>query len=154
MAKCEDGLFSIQKSVTRCLHSEMKYKSLSSFQSHHSLSCSRILFRSSSGHLLVVRNRPDIMVLLTRRELRHLIHPHYFFNMILSFSFIVLRVIEPLCSYAFSSCEMDHVSWMSVNLLSHLSLLSSLSFTPAFFFILNFILFFVLNFLLFFILCF
>ena len=46
------------------------------------------------------------------QEFRQLARPYYFVNIILSLSFLVLKLIEPFCSFLFShygqeACELD-----------------------------------------------
>ncbi|XP_015793016.1 thioredoxin-related transmembrane protein 2 homolog [Tetranychus urticae] len=48
------------------------------------------------------------MALITLRDLRKVLHPHYLVNIILSLSFILMRKIHPFCTYLFDSCSLNH----------------------------------------------
>ncbi|RWS13009.1 thioredoxin-related transmembrane protein 2-like protein [Dinothrombium tinctorium] len=48
------------------------------------------------------------MSLISIRELRKIIHPHYILNLLLASSYVVLKTVRPLCSFAFGNCTLDH----------------------------------------------
>ncbi|KAI2804793.1 hypothetical protein RDWZM_008087 [Blomia tropicalis] len=48
------------------------------------------------------------MVLINKRELARVIHPHYITNVILALSFVALKSIPSVCDVLFNSCELDY----------------------------------------------
>ncbi|RWS24854.1 thioredoxin domain-containing protein-like protein [Leptotrombidium deliense] len=48
------------------------------------------------------------MAIVSRRELKKVVHPHYILNVLLASSYIILKTLPPMCSFLFSSCNLDH----------------------------------------------
>jgi thiol-disulfide isomerase/thioredoxin len=48
------------------------------------------------------------MGLISLREAKKLVHPHYILNLMLALSYIFLKTLNPFCELLFSSCELDY----------------------------------------------
>lgn len=48
------------------------------------------------------------MALISSRDLRKVVHPHYLVNFLLAISYLVLKLVPPICSCLFKTCELEH----------------------------------------------
>nr|XP_046916494.1 thioredoxin-related transmembrane protein 2 homolog [Dermatophagoides farinae] len=48
------------------------------------------------------------MAIINTRDLHKVCHPHYLVNILLAFSFLVLKLVPPFCNYLFKECQLEH----------------------------------------------